>query len=134
MFTRCEHEDTIQGILEILYKFAKVFLKEISGLDEFSFQPGGGADGVYTNACIIRKYHESNNELQQRNEIITTIFSHPCDAATPATAGFKIITLYPDGETGLPELEALKGSCFETNGRYDDNEPGGYRHFQSTDR
>jgi len=105
-----QHEDTIQGILEILYKFAKVFLKEISGLDEFSFQPGGGADGVYTNACVIRKYHESNNELQQRNEIITTIFSHPCDAATPATAGFKIITLYPDGETGLPELEALKAA------------------------
>lgn len=105
-----QDEDTIQGILEVLYKFGKVFLKEISGLDEFSFQPGGGADGVYTNACIIRKYHDSNSELKQRNEIITTLLSHPCDAAAPATAGFKIITLYPDAETGLPDTEALKAA------------------------
>jgi len=57
---------------------------------------------------MIRKYHEITGELAQRNEIITTIFSHPCDAACPATAGFKIITLYPDEETGLPSIEALK--------------------------
>ena len=105
-----QDEDTIQGILEVMYKFSKVFLKEISGLEEFSFQPGGGADAVFTNACIIRKYHEVNRELDKRNEIITTIFSHPCDAATPATAGFKIVTLHPDMETGLVNIEALKAA------------------------
>lgn len=102
-----QDEDTVQGILEIIYRFAQ-FLGEISGMDEFSFQPGGGAHGIFTNACIIRKYFEINGELQQRNEIITTLFSHPADAACPATAGFKIITLYPDPETGLPDIEALK--------------------------
>jgi len=104
-----QDEDTVQGILEILYKFGR-FLGEISGMDEVTFQPGGGADAVYTNACMIRKYHEVNGELAQRNEVITTIFSHPCDAAAPATAGFKIITLYPDEETGYPGVEALKAA------------------------
>ncbi|NIR86661.1 glycine dehydrogenase subunit 2 [Candidatus Bathyarchaeota archaeon] len=108
-----QDEDTIQGVLEIVYKFGKVFLREISGMDEFSFQAGGGSEAVYNNACMIRKYHELNGELEQRNEIITTIFSHPCDAATPATAGFDVVTLYPDEETGLPDVEALKAAVSE---------------------
>ncbi|MDD2216773.1 MAG: glycine dehydrogenase subunit 2, partial [Eubacteriales bacterium] len=62
---------------------------------------------TYTNACLFRKYHEAKGELNQRDEVITTIFSHPCDGATPATAGFKVITLMPD-EKGYPDLEALK--------------------------
>jgi glycine dehydrogenase subunit 2 len=102
-----QDENTVQGILQIMYEFAK-FLSEISGMDEFTFQPGGGGHGIYTNACIIRKYHELRDELHQRNEIITTVFSHPADAASPATAGFKIVTLYPNPETGLPDIEALK--------------------------
>ena len=108
-----QDEDTIQGILEIVYRFGHVFLKEISGMDEFSFQPGGGSAAAHNNACMIRKYHEVNGELEQRNEIITTIFSHPCDAACPATAGFKLVTLYPDEETGLPSTEALKAAVSE---------------------
>ncbi len=101
-------EDTVQGILEILYRFEQM-LKEISGLDAFSFQPGAGSQAIYTNAAIIRAYHASRGEADQRDEIITTIFSHPSDAACPRTAGFKIITLYPD-EDGYPDLDALKAA------------------------
>ena len=81
-------------------------------MHQFTFQPGGGSHATYTNACVVRKYHESREELKQRNEMITTIFSHPCDAATPATAGFKVITLMPD-ENGYPDLEALKAIVSE---------------------
>lgn len=95
----------LQGILEIAYKLEQ-FLKEISGMEKFTFQPGGGAHATYTNACVFRKYHQGRGDVQ-RDEVITTIFSHPCDAATPATAGFKVITLMPD-ENGYPDLEALK--------------------------
>ncbi len=101
-----QDESTVQGILEIVYRFGG-FLHEISGMDEFSFQPGGGSDAVFTNACIVRKYHEERGELAQRREIITTIFSHPCDSATPATAGFDVINLMPN-ENGYPDIEALK--------------------------
>lgn len=106
-----QDEETMQGLLEIVYKFSKV-LGEISGMDAFSFQPGGGAPAIFTNASIIRAYHEMNGEGEKRNEIITTIFSHPVDAATPATAGFKLITLYPD-ENGYPDLDALKAAVCE---------------------
>ena len=99
-----QNENTIQGLLEITYKL-EMFLKEISGMDFFTFQPAGGAQGVYTSATMIRKFHQHNNN-GHKNEIITTVFSHPCDAAAPATAGYKVITLMPD-ENGYPSLEAL---------------------------
>ena len=58
-------------------------------------------------ASIIYTYHEFNGEADKRNEIITTIFSHPSDAAAAAVKGYKIITLYPDKD-GYPDLDALK--------------------------
>ena len=103
--------ETLQGILEIVYRFSSM-LSEISGMDAFSFQPAGGADAIFTNASIIRAYHEANGEGSKRNEIITTIFSHPANAATPATAGYKLVTLYPD-DNGYPDLEALKSAISE---------------------
>ena len=106
-----QDELTMQGLLEIVYRFSQI-LGEISGMDYFTFQPGAGAPGIFTNASIIRAYHEHHGEGDQRDEIITTLFSHPADAATPATAGFKIVTLYPD-EEGYPDLEALKAAISE---------------------
>jgi len=52
-FHPLQDEDTIQGILEMYYKLEQ-FLKEISVLDYFCFQPGGGAQAIFTNACIVR--------------------------------------------------------------------------------
>lgn len=103
--------ETVQGMLQVYYEFEKV-VKEVSGLDKFTLQPGGGNHAVYTAASIVRAYHEARGELAQRNEIITTIFSHPCDAACPATAGFKVITIYPD-EHGMPDYEAIKAAANE---------------------
>jgi glycine dehydrogenase subunit 2 len=102
---------TVQGILEILYRFEQM-LKAISGMDRFTLQPGAGSAAIYTNAAIIRAYHEARGQLAQRDEIITTIFSHPSDAACPKTAGFKVITLYPDAD-GYPDLEALRSVVSE---------------------
>jgi glycine dehydrogenase subunit 2 len=91
-----------------MYRLGK-WLCELSGMDEFSMQPRAGAHAVLTNALIIRKYHELKGELDQRNEIVTTVLSHPCNGAAPAVAGFKVITLYPDN-TGIPDIEALKAA------------------------
>jgi glycine dehydrogenase subunit 2 len=102
----CQDEDTIQGILEIIYKL-DLFLREISGMDQFTFQPPGGSMATFTHACILRAYHRAKGEGAQRDEVITTIFSHPCNAATPATIGFKVITLMPD-KNGYPDIDALK--------------------------
>lgn len=104
-----QDEDTIQGVLQIIYQL-DLFLREISGMDQFTFQAGGGAHATYINACVLRAYHDANGELGERNEVITTVFSHPCDAATPNTAGFKVITLMPDAN-GYPDIEALRAAC-----------------------
>ncbi|MBI4832781.1 MAG: aminomethyl-transferring glycine dehydrogenase subunit GcvPB [Candidatus Lindowbacteria bacterium] len=102
-----QDDDTLQGMLEIYYKLEQ-FLKEISGLDYFCLQPSSGSQAIYANACIIRAYHASRGD-RARSEIVTTMFSHPVDAAAPATAGYKVITLMP-GENGYPDMGALKAA------------------------
>ena len=101
-----QDDRTLQGTLKIVHDFARMMC-EISGMDEYSFQSSSGAQGIYTNACIIRAYHESTGEIDKRTEVITTAFSHPADAATPAVAGFRVITLMP-GPNGYPEMDALR--------------------------
>jgi glycine dehydrogenase subunit 2 len=106
-----QDESTVQGILEIMVRFEQI-LKKISGMDRFSLQPGAGSAAIYTNAAIIRAYHQARGQGGQRDEIVTTIFSHPSNAACAQTAGYQIITLYPD-EDGYPDLQALKAAVSE---------------------
>ena len=106
-----QDEGTVQGILEILYRFEQI-LKEISGLDRFSLQPAAGSAAIYTNVALIRAFHASRGEAQQRDEIVTTLFSHPSNAACARTAGFKVITLPPDA-AGYPDFDALQAAVSE---------------------
>jgi len=103
-----QHEDTLQGVLEIIHSFGEI-LCELSGMSRFVFQPGGGADASYTHACVTRAYHRARGELAQRDEVVTTIQAHPCNAATAAAAGFKVVTL-PLEEGGYPSLAALEAA------------------------
>ncbi|TJY69662.1 aminotransferase class V-fold PLP-dependent enzyme [Arthrobacter sp. CAU 1506] len=97
---------TMQGTLQILHELES-YLAEVSGMDAVSLQAGSGSAAIYGNVKIVQAFHESRGEAEQRDEIITTIFSHPSNAATAKTAGYKVITLYPD-ENGFPDLDALK--------------------------
>ena len=99
---------TLQGSLEIIYRLHEQ-LCELSGMDQFTFQPAGGADAAYTHACITRAYHASRGELDQRNQIITSIQAHPCNPATSAAAGFEVVTLMLEDD-GYPSVEALKAA------------------------
>ncbi|MEV5708436.1 aminomethyl-transferring glycine dehydrogenase subunit GcvPB [Actinoallomurus sp. NPDC052274] len=103
-----QDERTVQGVLEIVYRLEQL-LREISGMDRVSLQPGAGSAAIYTNVAMIRAYFAARGELEQRDEVITTIFSHPSNAACAKTAGFKVITLYPDAD-GYPDIEALKAA------------------------
>jgi glycine dehydrogenase subunit 2 len=103
--------ETLQGTLSILWAFEQM-LRELSGMERFVFQPGGGADAAFTNACVVRAYHDARGELAQRREVITTIQTHPCNAATAAAAGFEVLTL-PLGPDGHPTLATLKAAVSE---------------------
>jgi glycine dehydrogenase subunit 2 len=104
-------EETVQGLLEVVYRL-DLALRELSGMAQFVFQPGGGADASYLQACITRAYHDARGELSKRDEVITTIQAHPCNSATAAAAGFKVITL-PLEEKGYPSLDALQSALSE---------------------
>nr|WP_244994291.1 aminomethyl-transferring glycine dehydrogenase subunit GcvPB [Actinomadura coerulea] len=101
-----QDERTVQGVLEIMYRLEGL-LREISGMDRFTLQPGAGSAAIYTNVAMIRAYFAARGEAETRDEVITTIFSHPSNAACAKTAGFKVITLYPDAD-GYPDIEALR--------------------------
>ncbi len=103
-----QDERTLQGILEIIHEF-DLILRELSGMDQFIFQAGGGADAAYTQSVVTRAYHAHRGELDRRDEIITSIQAHPCNAATAAAAGFRIVTL-PLGPEGYPPLDALRAA------------------------
>ncbi len=106
-----QDESTVQGILEVMWKLEQ-FLKEISGMDRFSLQPGAGSAAIYTNVAMVRAYHEARGESAQRDQVITTIFSHPSNAACAKVAGYEIVTIYPDAD-GYPDLGALQAAVSE---------------------
>ena len=100
--------DSVQGVLEIIWRTERM-LAEISGMTRVSLQTSGGSAAIWTNISMIRAYHASQGESNQRDEVITTIFSHPSNAACAKAAGYKVITIYPDAE-GYPDIEALKAA------------------------
>ena len=106
-----QDEDTCQGIMEIMYK-TNEYMCEISGMDRFTFQPGGGSQGILAMASLVYSYFKSKGEEEKRNEIITTIYSHPSDAAAPRIKGYKIIYISPDKD-GYPDYEAFKAAVSE---------------------
>ena len=106
-----QDDETLQGVLELVHGL-DLILRRLSGMDQFVFQPGGGAHAAYTHAVVTRAYHAARGELAQRDEIVTTIQAHPCNPATAAAAGFKVVTL-PLEENGYPSLDALKAAVSE---------------------
>jgi glycine dehydrogenase subunit 2 len=105
-----QHPDTVQGILEIIWRLERL-LCEISGMDRVSLQPGAGSAAIYANVSMIRAFHASRGE-SHRDDVITTIFSHPSNAACAKTAGYRVTTLYPDAD-GYPDLGALRAAVSE---------------------
>lgn len=103
-----QDESTVQGILQVMHEMEKV-VREVSGMDAVSLQPRSGSQAIYANIAMIRAWFESRGEAAERDEIITTIFSHPSDAACAKVLGYKVITLYPDAD-GYPDLDAMKAA------------------------
>lgn len=106
-----QHPDTLQGVLGIVHEL-DLALRSLSGMDRFVFQAGGGADAAYTMTAVARAYWAAKGELGTRDEVVTSIQAHPCNAATAAAAGFKVVTLALE-ENGYPSLAALQAAITE---------------------
>ncbi|WP_241678950.1 aminomethyl-transferring glycine dehydrogenase subunit GcvPB [Streptomyces lasalocidi] len=103
-----QDESTTQGVLEIIYRLERL-LAEISGMDRVSLQPAAGSAAIWANVSMIRACLAARGESGTRDEVITTSFSHPSNAACAKTAGFRVITLPPDAD-GYPDIEALRAA------------------------
>ncbi|MGW4645890.1 aminomethyl-transferring glycine dehydrogenase subunit GcvPB [Kitasatospora sp. NPDC004289] len=101
-------ESTVQGVLEVYWRLEQI-LKEVSGMARVSLQPGAGSAAIYANIAMIRAYHASRGEAGQRDQVITTMFSHPSNAACAKVAGYEVITLMPDAD-GYPDIESLRAA------------------------
>ena len=106
-----QDEETVQGILEILYRLER-WLAEITGTHEVCLQPAAGAHGELLGALIMRAYHKFNGEPQKRSEIIVPDSAHGTNPASGTMAGFKIVVVPSDSE-GCVDLEALKEAVSE---------------------
>ena len=127
-----QDDETVQGMLEAMHRFERVALRDLRHGPVHASSRAAARRRVYANARMIRAYHAARGEAQ-RDEIITTIFSHPCDGAGPATAGFKVITLYP-ATNGLPEPRRGQGRRLGADRRADDHESRGHRDLQPAHR
>ena len=100
--------ETVQGILHIFHEVHHL-LMEVSGMDAISLQARSGSQAIYGNFAVLRAWQEANGTYGTRDEVITTIYSHPSDAACAKLLGYKVITLYPD-QDGYPDLAALRAA------------------------
>lgn len=106
-----QDDSTTQGVLQIIHELER-YLCEISGMDAVSLQAPAGSAAIFGNVSLVKAYHAARGEIEQRTEIVTTVFSHPSNAATAKTLGFDVVTLYPE-EDGLVSLEALRAALSE---------------------
>lgn len=106
-----QDERTIQGALEIMYKLERWFA-EITGTHRVTLQPAAGAHGEFTGIQIIRAYHELNNQLDQRTEIVVPDSAHGTNPASAVMGGFDCVVV-PTNENGLVDIDALQNAVSE---------------------
>jgi glycine dehydrogenase subunit 2 len=100
-----QDEDTVQGILEIIYLMQR-WLAEITGMDICCLQTPAGAAGEFAGALMIKKYHLDRGD-DQRVEMLIPDSAHGSNPASAAMAGFKVVRI-PTAEDGDTDIEALK--------------------------
>ncbi|MDQ3459309.1 MAG: aminomethyl-transferring glycine dehydrogenase subunit GcvPB [Deinococcota bacterium] len=99
---------TVQGALELLYNL-QGDLCAITGMDAVSLQPAAGAHGELTGILIIRAYHESRGEGQQRRVVICPDNAHGTNPATASMVGYDVLEV-PTGKDGEVDLAAYRAA------------------------
>lgn len=99
-----QDQETFQGTLELLYNTEQC-LKEITGMERFTFQTVAGAHGELTGLMIILAYHRSRGE--NRNRVLVPDSAHGTNPATVTMTGCETVQL-PSNEKGMVDIKALK--------------------------
>ncbi len=79
-----------QGYKELVDEFEKD-LNDITGFDATTNMPNSGAQGEYTGLSLIRQYHKSKGEYEQRNICLIPVSAHGTNPASAAMCGLKVV-------------------------------------------
>jgi glycine dehydrogenase subunit 2 len=98
---------TVKGTVDV-FRLAKEYLAEVTGMDGFTFQPAAGAHGELTGILLIKAYHRSRGD-SARTKVIVPDSAHGTNPATAAMAGFEVVNI-PSTPEGYVDLAALKAA------------------------
>ena len=105
-------ESSSQGILELLYRLAKM-LENITGEDRVSLIPAAGAHGEYIGALIMKAYHsDREGKNNKRVEMIVPDSAHGTNPASASMAGYKVVTVESD-KRGMVDIDKLRSIASE---------------------
>jgi glycine dehydrogenase subunit 2 len=111
MLNPYQDENTVQGILEILYTLER-WLAEITGTYEVCLHPAAGAHGELLGTLLMHACLKANGECKKRSEIIVPDSAHGTNPASATMAGFNVVVI-PSGRDGCVDLEALESAVSE---------------------
>lgn len=100
-----QDESTYQGALEIYYNTSKM-LSELTGLEEFTFNPFAGAHGELTGLMIMREYHMQRGDYK-RTKVIVPDSAHGTNPASSTVCGLEVIEVASNSD-GTVNIEKLK--------------------------
>ncbi|OYD14467.1 glycine dehydrogenase (aminomethyl-transferring) [candidate division WOR-3 bacterium JGI_Cruoil_03_51_56] len=103
-------ETACQGALQLMYELGE-YLKEITGFDAITLQPGAGAHGELTGMMMVRKYFEKKGE--KRTRVLVPDSAHGTNPASITLAGFKVEKINSD-EKGQIDLKGLENASNQT--------------------
>ncbi len=99
-----------QGTMRLLYRLQKD-LQNLCGMQEFTLAPMAGAHGEFVGMSMIRAYHESRGEAEQRQYVLIPDSAHGTNPASAAIAGFQVRSVASNdaGEIDIADLKAKMG-------------------------
>ena len=100
-----QREEDVQGCLQIFFESGEL-LKKIIGLDAVTLQPSAGAHGELCGLLIARKYFSKKG--QKRNRVLIPDSAHGTNFASARIAGFEVIEIKSDKNTGTVDIKELK--------------------------
>jgi len=102
---------SVQGALRVMFELQRT-LAEITGFHAVTTQPAAGAQGEMTGLLMIRAWHRSRGEGDQRKVVIVPDSAHGTNPASVNLVGWETVTI-PSGKRGTVDPQALKEALSE---------------------
>ncbi len=99
-------DEANQGALRVIHELQKA-LAEITGFAAVTTQPAAGAQGEMTGLLMIRAWHRSRGEGEQRKQVIVPDSAHGTNPASVNLVGYETVTIASE-EHATVHLDALR--------------------------